>query len=78
MSSSNAQRPGEVVAAGRKFENAALTGTGAALAEIRSLEVARGRYVTRDEEARAAPVAVIGRDVAALYQSPMACQSYPV
>ncbi len=58
------QRPGEVVAGGRKFENAAITGTGAALAEIRSLEVARGRFFTRDEEARAAAVAVIGRDVA--------------
>jgi putative ABC transport system permease protein len=59
-----AQRPGEVVAGGRKFENAAITGTAASLADIRALEVNRGRFISRDDEARAAPVAVIGRDVA--------------
>ena len=59
-----AQRPGEAVAGGRKFENAAITGTAASLADIRALEVNRGRFISRDDEARAAPVAVIGRDVA--------------
>jgi putative ABC transport system permease protein len=58
------QRSGDVAAGGRRFENAAITGTGAALAAIRSLEVRAGRFLTRDDEARAAPVAVIGRDVA--------------
>jgi putative ABC transport system permease protein len=59
-----AQQAGAVVAGGRKFENAAITGTGAALADIRALDVNRGRFFSRDDEARAAPVAVIGRDVA--------------
>lgn len=59
-----AQRAGDVVAGGRKFENAAITGTGALLADIRSLEVKSGRFLGRGDEARAAPVAVIGRDVA--------------
>jgi putative ABC transport system permease protein len=59
-----AQRPGPVVAGGRKFENAAITGAGAALAEIRALDVNHGRFFDRGDEARAAQVAVIGRDVA--------------
>jgi putative ABC transport system permease protein len=60
----SSQVSGEVVAEGRKFENAAITGTGAALADIRALEVAHGRFLSRDDETRAAAVAVIGRDVA--------------
>jgi putative ABC transport system permease protein len=64
----SAQRPGEATAGGRKFENAAITGTTAALAEIRDLGLARGRFLTREDEARAAAVVVIGADVAdALY-----------
>jgi putative ABC transport system permease protein len=59
-----AQRTGEVTAGGRKFENAAITGTSAALADIRDLGLERGRFLSREDEARAAPVAVIGRDVA--------------
>jgi putative ABC transport system permease protein len=59
-----AQQAGAVVAGGRKFENAAITGTAATLAGIRSLEIDRGRFFGRDDEARAATVAVIGRDVA--------------
>jgi putative ABC transport system permease protein len=65
---SSAQRPGDVTAGGRKFENAAITGTSAALAEIRDLGLAHGRFLSREDEARAAAVAVIGADVAdALY-----------
>jgi len=60
----SSQTSGEVVAGGRKFDNAAITGTAAALADIRALEIAHGRFLTRDDEARAAAVAVIGRDVA--------------
>ena len=64
----SAQRSGEATAGGRKFENAAITGTGAALADIRDLGLARGRFLSREDEARAAAVAVIGADVAdALY-----------
>jgi putative ABC transport system permease protein len=63
-----AQRGGDATAGGRKFENAAITGTSAALADIRDLGVERGRFLSREDEARAAPVAVIGADVAdALY-----------
>ena len=64
----SAQRSGEATAGGRKFENAAITGTSATLAEIRDLGLARGRFLSREDEARAAAVAVIGADVAdALY-----------
>ena len=64
----SAQRSGEATAGGRKFENAAITGTSATLAEIRDLGLARGRFLSREDEARAASVAVIGADVAdALY-----------
>ncbi len=63
-----AQRAGDATAGGRKFENAALTGTSAALADIRDLGVERGRFLSHEDETRAAPVAVIGADVAdALY-----------
>jgi putative ABC transport system permease protein len=63
-----AQRAGDATAGGRKIENAAITGTSAALADIRDLGVERGRFLSREDEARAAPVAVIGADVAdALY-----------
>ena len=60
----SAQRTGEVTAGGRKFENAAITGTAAALADIRDLGLERGRFLSRGDEARAATVAVIGKDVA--------------
>ncbi len=63
-----AQRSGEVTAGGRKLENAAITGTSPALADIRDLGLARGRFLSPGDEARAAAVAVIGADVAdALY-----------
>jgi putative ABC transport system permease protein len=58
------QISGQVIAGGRKFEPAALVGTTGSLADIRSLEVARGRFLSRDDETRAAPVAVLGADVA--------------
>jgi putative ABC transport system permease protein len=64
----SAQRSGEATAGGRKFENAAITGTSATLAEIRDLGLAHGRFLSREDEARAAAVAVIGASVAeALY-----------
>jgi putative ABC transport system permease protein len=59
-----AQRRADVTAGGRKFENASVNGTAAALFDIRDLGIDRGRFVRRDEEDRAAQVAVIGMDVA--------------
>jgi putative ABC transport system permease protein len=58
------QRAADVTAGGRKFENASVNGTGARLAEIRDIGLARGRFFSPEEEARAAQVAVIGAGVA--------------
>ena len=41
-----------------------VTGTEATLAEIRDLAIERGRFFSADEERRAAPVAVLGSEVA--------------
>jgi putative ABC transport system permease protein len=60
----SARREGDVTAGSRTFENAAITGTSAALADIRELAVEGGRFLSREDETRAAPVVVIGRDVA--------------
>lgn len=59
-----AQRAADVVAGGRKVENASVSGTQATLAEIRELPVERGRFFTADEELRASPVAVVGSEIA--------------
>lgn len=59
-----AERRGEAVAGSRRAESLGIAGTQAALVEIRDLSVADGRFFTREEERRAAPVAVIGREVA--------------
>jgi putative ABC transport system permease protein len=59
------QQRADVSAAGRKFENAAINGTSASLFDIRELGLDRGRFIRRDEEERAALVAVVGADVAA-------------
>jgi len=59
-----AQRSADVTAGGRTYENASVGGTAAALFQIRNLGIARGRFISRDEEDRAAQVAVIGADVA--------------
>jgi putative ABC transport system permease protein len=60
----SAQRSSDVVAGSRKLENATITGTSASLAEIRDLGLARGRFLYRQDETRAAAVAVIGSEVA--------------
>jgi putative ABC transport system permease protein len=63
-----AQVGGQAVAGRRRFDNAAISGTAAALADIRDLGVARGRFLSEGDVTRAAAVAVIGADVAdALY-----------
>ena len=60
----SAQRTGETTAGGRKFENAAITGTSAALADIRDLGLEGGRFLSREDDSRSAAVVVIGREVA--------------
>ena len=57
-------RVADVTAGSRKYEYAAVTGTSEELADIRDLGLARGRFFRRDEEVRAAQVAVIGADIA--------------
>jgi putative ABC transport system permease protein len=59
-----AQRSVQVVAGSRSFENAALNGTTARLADIRVIEVDQGRFLNDTEVANAAQVAVIGSDIA--------------
>jgi putative ABC transport system permease protein len=58
-----AQRSGDVIAGGRKFENATINGTQAALFAIRDVGIERGRPMTRDEDVSGAPVIVAGRAV---------------
>lgn len=59
-----AQISGQASAGERRFDDAAISGTTAALADIRDLGLARGRFLSLRDEALAAPVAVIGDDVA--------------
>ena len=58
-----AQRPGDVIAGGRKFENATFNGTQAALFDIRDVGIERGRPITKDEEVSGAQVIVVGRAI---------------
>jgi putative ABC transport system permease protein len=58
-----AQRSSDVVAGGRRFENAAINGTQAALFDIRDVGLEIGRPFTRAEEAGAVPVIVAGRGI---------------
>lgn len=62
---STVQRIGDVTAGGRTFEDAALVGATSTLTDLRDLGIDRGRFVLPDEERRAAPVAIIGAEVAA-------------
>ncbi len=57
------QRTGDVAAGGRIFENATINGTQAALADIRDVGLARGRFFTSVEETQGTLVIVIGRAV---------------
>jgi putative ABC transport system permease protein len=59
-----AQRQAEVAAGSRTFENATVNGAGAALADIRDVGLERGRFLMREEESRAAQVAILGWSVA--------------
>jgi putative ABC transport system permease protein len=57
------QREADVTAAGRRFENAAVTGAQAALFDIRDVGIARGRPFTRHDERSGAQVIVAGHAV---------------
>ena len=59
-----AQRPADVSAGGRKFENATINGTQAALFDIRDVGIEIGRPFTRAEEVSGAQVVVLGRGIA--------------
>jgi putative ABC transport system permease protein len=59
----SAQRSADVASGGRRFENAAINGTQAALFDIRDVGLEIGRPFTRSEEVSAAPVVVVGRGV---------------
>ena len=63
MYAATTQRQADVVAGGRRFENATINGTQAALFEIRDVGVEIGRSFTRIEETSAAPVIVVGRGI---------------
>ena len=59
-----AQRSADLSAGGRKFENATVNGTQAALFDIRDVGIARGRSFTASEDVRGAQVVVVGGSVA--------------
>jgi putative ABC transport system permease protein len=58
-----AQRPGDVIAGGRKFENATINGTQAALFQIRDVGIEIGRPFTEEEDVTGAQVIVVGRAI---------------
>ncbi len=60
-----AQRTGDIAAGNLMFEDAALNGTNHTLPDIRVIELEAGRFFTQTETTRAAPVVVIGADIAA-------------
>ena len=59
------QRFDDVKAQGRIYEAAAILGAAAALAEIRNIPIAEGRFFTETEERMRQPVAVIGEEIRA-------------
>lgn len=56
-----AQRQADVIAGGRKFERATVNGTQATLPDIRDVGLARGRFLSSDEEVAGAQVVVVGQ-----------------
>ncbi len=59
-----AQRPADVAAGARIFENATINGTQSALLDIRNIEVDTGRFITPDEDTSGAQVVILGRALA--------------
>lgn len=64
MYAATAQRSADVVSGARKFENATVNGTQAALLEIRNLEIASGRFFSETEDEAGAQVVIIGANLA--------------
>lgn len=60
----SAQARAEVSSGARNLEDAQVTGTTSSLADIRNLDLARGRFFRPAEDVAGAAVAVIGADVA--------------
>jgi putative ABC transport system permease protein len=58
------QASATVSAGSRRFDNAAVVGTSASLADIRTIPVSRGRFLVASDDQAAALVAVLGADVA--------------
>lgn len=56
-------RSADVIAGSRKFENATVNGTQASLRDIRDVGIARGRFITSQEETSSAQVVVVGTAV---------------
>ena len=63
MYAATSQRTTDVARGSRKFENATINGTQAALLDIRNIEVDAGRFMTEDEDTAGAPVVILGRSV---------------
>jgi len=59
-----AQTRADVVAGSKKFEGAAVNGSGAAMFRIRDLGIERGRFFLPQEDVAGSQVAVLGSDVA--------------
>jgi putative ABC transport system permease protein len=59
----NAQTRADVTSEGRRLDDVAVTGTTAALADIRDLNLVEGRFFRPGEDADGAHVAVVGADV---------------
>jgi putative ABC transport system permease protein len=60
----SAQRQADVSAGGRRFENAAVTGTQSALFAIRDVGIRHGRALTRDDDVGGTQVVVVGAAIA--------------
>jgi len=60
----NVQTVGEVTSGSRSYETAAISGTTSVLAGLRDLALARGRFLSADDDRDGTVVAVIGADVA--------------
>ncbi|MGC4082276.1 MAG: ABC transporter permease [Vicinamibacterales bacterium] len=58
-----AQKNADIVRGSRKFEQATINGTQAALLDIRNLDIATGRFFTDQEDASGAPVVVLGQSL---------------
>ncbi len=64
MYAPNVQTVAEVTAGARTYDMAAVSGTTSALADLRDLSIAEGRFLLSDDDRTGALVAVIGVDIA--------------